>query len=79
MGAASSASSGSGKATDSGETQENNSMLALIMCYQELLDSLPDWLRKQTYLEIVPLQSVLSANSQAPDQQVNYYRVLLAL
>lgn len=62
---------GSGKGADADSSQEEcNSVLALIMCYQELLDSLPESLRKQTYLEIVPLHAVLAANSQAPDQQV---------
>ena len=67
----SSASASSSSNRESSDAQEEyTSILALMMCYQELLDSLPAWLKQQTYLEIVPLQSVLSANSQAPDRQV---------
>ena len=59
-----------GKETSTTETEEVASFLALIMCYQELLDALPEKLRQQTYLEMVPLHAVLAANSAAPDQQV---------
>ncbi|KAF6025450.1 MED13L [Bugula neritina] len=52
------------------EAEESASTLALFMCFQELLDSLPESMRKQTYLEIVPLHSVLSNNHHSSDQQV---------
>lgn len=59
-----------GKGDRGAEAEEAASTVALIMCYQELLDNLPEHLRKQTYLEIVPLHSVLAADSASPDQQV---------
>lgn len=57
------------------EAEESASTLALFMCFQELLDSLPESMRKQTYLEIVPLHSVLSNNHHSSDQQVGGSRV----
>lgn len=67
--------SGTGSCSSKGssgstEAEDVASTLALIMCYQELLENIPESLRRQTYLEIVPLHSVMAANSSAPDSQV---------
>ncbi|XP_067931928.1 mediator of RNA polymerase II transcription subunit 13-like [Watersipora subatra] len=58
------------KEGSSAESDEAASTLALIMCFHELLENLPDKLRRRCYLEIVPLHSVLAATRESPDQQV---------
>lgn len=72
----SSSSSGGGL----GCSEESACTLALIMCYQELLDTLPEATRRQTYLHLIPLSSVLSSSaSSQPDQQVSRHLRLVRL
>lgn len=54
----------------SADSDDSISTLALFMCYQELLDAVPESVRNQTYLHIIPLHALVSSTSTHLDTQV---------
>jgi len=69
-------SSGSGAADSStGASEEASDALALLMCYQELLEALPPTLRSQTNLQLIPIQTLMTFTGDISDLQVNQYGV----